>query len=876
MLHVFDFEERDDGNFEETPMHFARVVGHGLPHWVRGRLTTDAARSGEHSFRLDLNGGSCVYRLNSGVIPVRAGARYRIAGHVRTSDLEHARARIIAYCVDRNGRRLPDTLRRTPAIVSNGWDDTPAWQAAEVTVDVRDEAAAWLVIELALLQPDAAEPGDAEREAVERFLQDVRGTAWFDDVVVSRVPLLRIERPGNAGVFASGEAVTLRVVANDADAADLSAEGLLVGADDRIWWHGSGVAEAAGGGIERTFAFDIGKLPPGWYRLMTTVGRRDGSNAAADTSVDTAFVVLAPPAGDGAAAQRDERLNLDGVALPAAAWDDLPTLLGDLRVGRVDVALWGGAADNDVVADPEPLDRLAASLRPLDVRIGGAFVTPGRDLRDASGESRWADVLPYLNPNASEGVGDVWRASLGYLVSRHALSIGRWSVGDAEDADLFAGDERQRRAYAAFSTVIRDLVADAELGLAWPARRDRANLIPLGPAEADLVVPPDVLPSQIAAYVADAPAGEAATLSLYLSPIDERRYGRLAALSDLAERLAHGLATGPGRVTLPLPFVRDAEQFEPTEAYLALHTLSRHLAGRRYAGTVDVGTGGVAMLFADAEGRGTLVLWDERANFDAEPVATTLAVSLHAGAQQVDLWGNATPIVPSEAESLDGVMTARLGRLPTLVTNVDAGLTRLRQSLRIDEPSIESSFRPHARRLLLTNTTGRPISGTLQVATPAGWDVTLNDRRFQLDPGQSLARPVELRIPYNADAGEHRLDAYVRLSIAGEPRRLRVSMPVTIGLHDIGLNTVARREGGDLLVEQTIVNYGQSPASFTAFVLLPGHARQERLVLDLPGGESTKAVFRVRGAGALPPGTAMRSGLRERSSERVLNDRIEL
>ncbi len=875
VLHVFDFEERDDGNFEETPMHFARVVGHGLPHWVRGRLTTDAARSGRHSFRLDLNGGSAVYRLNAGVLPVRSGGRYRVAGHVRTSDLEHARARIIAYCVDREGRRLPETLRRTAPLVTPG--QSPTWLAAEVTVDVHDDDAAWLVVELALLQPDAAAEGEpGTPDDVGRYLQDVRGTAWFDDVVVSRVPLLRVERPGNAGVFASGDAVALRLVANDADSQDLAAQGVVVGADGRVWWHGEARPLAATAAHERPFTFDVGTLPPGWYRLSMTVGRRDGADAAADTHAETAFVMLAPPLGD-VRSPRDARLNLDAVGLAASAWDDLPALLGDLNAGRVEIALWGGPGDNDVVVDPEPLDRLAAGLRPLDVRIGGAFVGPGVELREASGgETRWAELLPYLNPAASDGVGDLWRASLGYLVSRHALSVDAWSVGTADDAHLFAGDARQRRGYDAFATVVRDLVADADLALAWPARRDRAALVGLRPASVALVVPSDVLPSQIGAYVADAPAGEAAALSLHLRSIDPATYGRLPALADFAERIVHGLATRTGRITLPLPFAGGSDRFEPTESYLVLHTLSRHLAGRRYAGTIDAGPDAVAMLFADDAGRGTLVLWNERLAFDAPPIDTTLGISLGDDAHQVDVWGNATPIEPSEAEARDGLATASIGRMPTVVTNVDAGLTRLRQSLRLDDPSIESSFRPHARRLLLTNTTPQTISGTLQVAAPGGWDVTLPDVRFSLQPGETLDRPIELRIPYNADAGEHRLDAYLRANLDGQPRRLRVAVPVAIGLRDIGLSTLARRDGSDLLVEQMIVNYGTEPANFTAFVLLPGFARQERLVLDLPAGESTRATFRIRGAAALPAGTAMRSGLRERGGERVLNDRMEL
>ena len=78
VLRTFDFEERRLGNKEDLPMHWAKVEGKGLPHYVNGRLATDAARSGTHSFRFDLNGGGLAYRYGPGRIRVQAGAHYRV------------------------------------------------------------------------------------------------------------------------------------------------------------------------------------------------------------------------------------------------------------------------------------------------------------------------------------------------------------------------------------------------------------------------------------------------------------------------------------------------------------------------------------------------------------------------------------------------------------------------------------------------------------------------------------------------------------------------------------------------------------------------------------------------------------------------------
>src|SRR5438067_8190567 len=81
VLRTFDFEERQLGNAEDLPMHWDKVDGPELPHYVTGRLTTDRHRSGQYSFRMDLNGGSCIYRYEPGQIRVQRNAHYRVEGY---------------------------------------------------------------------------------------------------------------------------------------------------------------------------------------------------------------------------------------------------------------------------------------------------------------------------------------------------------------------------------------------------------------------------------------------------------------------------------------------------------------------------------------------------------------------------------------------------------------------------------------------------------------------------------------------------------------------------------------------------------------------------------------------------------------------------
>src|ERR1700722_8783755 len=103
VLRTIDFEERQLGNNEDLPMHWVKVAGKGLPHYVNGLLAADRAHSGQYSFRFDLNGGSLIYRYDPTQIAVHPGAHYLVDCFVQTTILPHARARLTAYFTNIDG-----------------------------------------------------------------------------------------------------------------------------------------------------------------------------------------------------------------------------------------------------------------------------------------------------------------------------------------------------------------------------------------------------------------------------------------------------------------------------------------------------------------------------------------------------------------------------------------------------------------------------------------------------------------------------------------------------------------------------------------------------------------------------------------------------
>ena len=100
-----------------------------------------------------------------------------------------------AYFTDLDGHP-----RRAAALFASLCGHVPdeGWKRLAVELAADDPRSGYLVLELGLLQPE--QYADYHPRQTRRlFNQDIRGTAWFDDIRVSQVPAVdcQTERPGN-------------------------------------------------------------------------------------------------------------------------------------------------------------------------------------------------------------------------------------------------------------------------------------------------------------------------------------------------------------------------------------------------------------------------------------------------------------------------------------------------------------------------------------------------------------------------------------------------------------------------------------------------------------------------------------------------------
>jgi NPCBM-associated, NEW3 domain of alpha-galactosidase len=213
-----------------------------------------------------------------------------------------------------------------------------------------------------------------------------------------------------------------------------------------------------------------------------------------------------------------------------------------------------------------------------------------------------------------------------------------------------------------------------------------------------------------------------------------------------------------------------------------------------------------------------------------------------------------------------------VGPMPTFLIDIDGPQAQLRASVGFDQPLVESSFEPHVRRLHFSNPYKTMISGTVKLKAPPGWTLNPPTFTFSLNPGETFDRELTVSFPYNSFAGPKTVNCEFLLQDAGNTS-FNVPTTLKLGLSDVGMESLAFRDGKDIVVQQMISNYGDKPIDYTAFALFPGQARQERLVTHLGPGHTVIKQYRFKDA-TLSAKTKVRIGLKELMGVRVLNDEI--
>lgn len=836
----FDFDERQLGNFDDVPMHWVRLEGPGLPKHNRGQFDAALGADAPPCFRLSIAaGGSVGFEYRGTDLAAVPGSDYVLNARVRVERLRHARAFLAAYFVDRFEQELPGSKRVSNLATATG-DGPPQWQTLELQLPGDFDQAWALRIQLWILQDHvwkAPEP-TALDPIVER---DVLGSAAFDDLVVYRMPRARLAFSNPAGLVAPGRRESILVYISNAAPEALAAELTITDIDERVVLHrpieippestrppvndtaasGDHTADPAHHIRQPALSSPVPDLPPGVYTV--TFQLRSGRDALLTQSLR--FAVLLPLPAAGGRGRPD--MGVDVGPWRGHDLDGLVRLMEglDCRQVKVGVPLFGAL---DTPQEVESARGLAEFLRRMAERQidATAVIWPPQAVDDPRAGPTVRDLI----------AGDAsWRRELSPVFAHFAGLLATWQLGD-ERRELDAGrgwtaDQLRavRRLLGRFVTAPHLIVPQG------------VTLPPAGPDVPSILVPPDLPARAIPAQLAHLGSSGAAPAWLAVAPDERPTPSREQRLADLARRVILAKATATQRVYLPAPLRSSpppgAPRWEPTDAYPVLRTLVHVLDGKRATATLTTPGEGVVVIF---EGGGTSCA----AAWTWQPTALTEPAPLYLGGKPegIDLWGRPVPI-----PVVDGRARLPLGPLPILVLNIDAGLAKLPESMKV-APTMVQAHNPEPRPVLsFENTFPTPITGTLELEPPEGWGVSPAVSPISLQPGEKFSTELGVSLPPRPLATERVLRAYLTL-VSPRSASLVFEFPMTIGVRGVRMDVATRWDGSTLLVEQSLQNETDQPLSFTGFCEAPRRAHAERAFLRVQPGARALQTYEIRNA----------------------------
>ncbi|HUO09935.1 MAG TPA: hypothetical protein VM008_16645 [Phycisphaerae bacterium] len=921
ILHNFDFEETKLGNFENLPMFWAKVVGRGFPAFASGtfdhNVFHDDGNGGHTSFRLDIDSGSAAFRYVAPpdkIIRVNPNADYYILGYVKTTPLQFARAEIRAWFADDKGNLIPSSELHsdryaTPVASTNTPDTADAspsdWHVLRLFVpgphpgSPEAAGAKSLVLQLGLLQPQQlSNDGASADNPLGKFAlyqQDIKGTAWFDDIVVFQLPRISIEVPSAvaANIFEPNRPIDLDLTVADLASAQRrngppplnvslkisDTDGLLFASEkwdihtnpDQTWTH----------------HYTHAPLPPALYTATLEVA--DGNTRTLIARRQTRFLAMADlPVGISAAGGErvGTRFGLNVTQWPVENWDDIPLVSRYITAGLVQVPAWRrDMSESAMHTQDPPFDKLLNSLGGIDARVLGDFSELPSALSEKISEAAPATNRP---PSVIVGKNDsllallnadptLWRPYASFLLARYSNFVDAWEIGSPQLP--FSGSLSEVRIDGAknqypdlFARVYKELaglLSPPRLVIPWNALFD-FDIKSYPHAILDLRIPNVIKPAQICNYIhnfADSaravdspPATRPAnlpppdtTMYVHIDPLEDAGYSRIDRLSDFAQRIIYARSTNPLAVLIDLPLTRTfsvssgVAHTEPDETLLVYRTLVRILGTASYRREISIAPGVRGFLFVRDESDGSpatssaghegiLAVWNESAPDPVVPADLPLGTA----PREVQLNGLSHPLPLDPASHLTHL---NITNVPTIITFVDAHLVELRASFALSNALLPAGAGILQTEVQLSNPYNEPISASMRLNPPPGWTIDTPNLPINIPPGGTYTQRITIRYPFTEVAGAKQLNATLTSDgdgpgSGGHP--LQLSLPLAVKSDSVDTEGFARlMPNGDLVVQQMITNISTIPLNAEAYALIPGYARQQHFVVNLPPGQTT-------------------------------------
>lgn len=882
IIHKFDFEEAAQGNFEdmprywyvmgkadqtsdpnfnEKPLHRQMIGREGFPRFTRVRFNLPQAQQGDHSLHLGLNSGSAGAFLEVGAVAAVPQSDYVVTARIKTSKLNHARARLIAYFVDAQGRRIDASAVATPLLSTKD-----KWQQVTVKLHGDHPEAAWIGMQVELLQVQHQTPLAA---AVSQTItaigkhtvqyQDNKGDAWFDDITIWQVPRIVVRTQSTVNLIVAPQKPLLTFEVRDLSGRKLDAsvavynhEGHKIAQVDR----------SVGGGEASTWRWTPPLPALGWYLVDMTLRDPMAIHGKDEPVARTlrSFLWLPSRTLQDSPDKRLFSLDVHGVSLDELR--SLPQVTQATALGSVILSAW----DPDVsIATQETrmaeLDEIFQPLWRQGASVSMSLSPLPRELAERLDLDADSPVWLFTKPSKE------WMPWVGPLVIRHGQNVRRWFMG--QDVGGEFGSPLIDPATARAVSSIIDLTPDPSIVLPWELSTPRRPTLEHRELAFNIDVPATIQPAKLSEFLREwqeSPRHQI-TVTTRIHPATMMTQRR--RVDDLAMRVLHAWEAKVDGITLPRPwdFGHDRlNSLHPDPLLSAFATLANQLDGRKVVARLPIGTGASAMILDGKRGP-MLAIWLDGGPRDQRQV------DLYLGEQPVatDIWGNTMPIQLAGQKHRFNITST-----PIFIEGIDAELALFRASFAVTPTLIESSQVTHEHTITLRNPWRQQLQGEMIILEP-GRDWKIDPRRIPvaIEPGATITVPLKIAFPVAEVAGEKRVTARFEFG-SGQRKPIDLETTMVLGLAGIEMDTglsiapAANANQWDATATAYITNTGVQPRTLYVFAICANQPRQERIITLKPG-QSLMRRFRFAGIHEETMKSPVRIGLRDTTGPALMN-----
>ncbi len=853
-----DFEEAADQDFDGWPDGWTRIRSESLPEFLKIGIVPEATETGKakvpfaasgtnnHCLQIELNGGGAMIttprRLISAQFSLLLTARIKSAG------LKYDGAWIELTLLDAEGK-VVQTHASAPLT------ECPDWQNITIGPLTTIEDQATSAVATLRVQPLSKK-------------EDLRGTVWFDDLRVMRLPRMQLSSNSPTGLFPRREIgpLTCSVSGIRVDKPSIRFE---------LFDHrGERLAEAIETlsptaetvrlnrqAPQEGYAGQASWTPPipdfGFYRVQASLLAEGSSEALLDRS-QTLAILRPLPARHGS----EFGWSLHEGERPLA-YGQVASLLAQAGVGWAKMPVWYDAKDT---ATADRIAWFAEQLSIDGIELVGVLDQPPTELRAVFREQ---GRLPAASVFAEP---ELWQPAVGPVLTRLSLKVHWWQLGADGDAS-FVGYPQLEAKLSEIKRGMEQYGQQVRLGVNWRwiydvPKRTGTKAIPwsflcqtsdptltaeelltyLGHAEGEPVSP-----------TASETAGKSAGLTLVsrstaagsgkqqpgnrrpvaarqwvlVEPLPSSDYSRDIRIRDFVLRMVACKMADAHAIFLPSPFdelqgVMHSDG-SPGALFVPWRTTAMLLGGADYLGALPLPSGSAARLFA-REGQAVMAVWNDT------PV--TEYVNLGSEIELIDVWGRATK---PELKEIEGRWLHELsvGPMPLFIMGLNEAAARWQAAAQFEDPRITSIIGREQHVVLhLKNTFSQAVSGELTLHAPRNWGFEARPLRFKIAEGEDLRLPIPVTLMPDASSGLQP----VRLDFDVGGLRFSVHRALQLGLDDVQVEITSRMKNGALLVEQHLTNLSSQPLSFQCVLFAPGRRRETRQVTNL-GRDRASLVF---------------------------------